>query len=448
MRERITNWFGTREIKLVLALWFLVAINMMVMELSDVVATAGFVSNLGSDYLPWLWLVMTILTLVVAGGYSVLVDRYSRLSLITWLMAAMALFYLALMLLFRAHVSDVITYPLLSVMTDQQYYILPLAFWALANDVFSVTEGKRVFPLIASGTVIGSLAGNSMAGLSAKWLEQQSAGPEAIFVLAAFLLILSVIFLRVAFFRYQVRARQSKDSDTSLSKSISVGVDYFSKVPMLTMVATLMVLSGIALAMLEFYFLRSIETNTSGNSFQFQQFLGYFKIAQTIGLLTFQWLITRRLLEKTALKTAFMILPIFLLGASGIALGVAGVWGAALGRFLARMVQRGWDDPTRKSLQGLVPDERRGRIALFMDSIFYNFATIFSSLWIAFLLWLYHSGTISDGLFRYISLGTAFVAAFGAILASLNLRRVYDKSLLDWRFARSKRKSVLDNIEF
>ena len=157
---------------------------------------------------------------------------------------------------------------------------------------------------------------------------------------------------------------------------------------MLKMVAIIMLLSGVALAMLEFYFLRSIETNTSGNSLEFQQFLGYFKTAQTIGLLTFQWLITRRLLEKVALKNSFMVLPAFLLGASGIALGLVGVWGVAIGRFFARMVQRGWDEPTRKSLQGLIPDERRGRVALFMDSVFYNFATIASSLWMALLLWL------------------------------------------------------------
>jgi len=448
VNERITNWFGTQHVKLVLALWLLLAINMMVMELSDVVATAGFVSNIGSDSLPWLWLVMTLLTLVGASGYSVLVDRYSRLNLITWLLGVMGVFYLFLMFLFRAQIPDTITFPLLSIITDQQYYILPLAFWALANDVFSVTEGKRVFPLIASGAVVGSLAGNSLAGLSAKLLEQLSAGTEAIFVLAALLLFVSVVVLRIAFFRHHVRARQSKDEDTSLMKSMQVGVEYFTKVAMLKMVAIIMFLSGMALALLEFYFLRSIETTTSGNSLEFQQFLGYFKTAQTIGLLTFQWLITRRLLEKVALKNSFMVLPVFLLSASGIALGLVGVWGVAIGRFFARMVQRGWDEPTRKSLQGLIPDERRGRVALFMDSVFYNLATIVSSMWMALLLWLMHSALITELTFQYMALGTALFAALGAMLASFNFNRVYEKSLLDWRFARSKRKSVLDNIEF
>ena len=119
-----------------------------------------------------------------------------------------------------------------------------------------------------------------------------------------------------------------------------------------------------------------------------------------------------------------------------------------VGRFLSRLVQRGWDDPSRKSLQGLIPDERRGRIALFMDSVFYNFATIFSSLLVLLLLWLMRSETITNDLIGYGSLGVACIASSGAIFAGFNLHLVYDKSLLDWRFARSKRKSVLDNIEF
>jgi len=59
-----------------------------------------------------------------------------------------------------------------------------------------------------------------------------------------------------------------------------------------------------------------------------------------------------------------------------------------------------------------------------------------------------HAGLITNDLFMQISLGVALVAALGAMIAGFNLRLVYDKSLLDWRLARSKRKSVLDNIEF
>ncbi|MDD2922506.1 MAG: hypothetical protein PHQ36_09480, partial [Anaerolineales bacterium] len=156
---------------IVFALWLLLAINMMVMELSDVVATAGFVSALGVEQLPWLWLVTTLLTLIAAGGYSVLVDRFPRLKLVSWLLFFLAVFYVGLRFLFQIGAPSWLSYPGLSIISDQQYYIMPLAFWALANDTFAMADGKRIFPLIASGAVIGGIAGNSLAGVSARILE-------------------------------------------------------------------------------------------------------------------------------------------------------------------------------------------------------------------------------------------------------------------------------------
>jgi len=448
VNSKLADFFGTENYKFVLSLWLLLAINMMVMELSDVVATAGFVSELGSDNLPWLWLIMTLLTLFVAGGYSVLVDRYSRLNLITGLLLGLAFLYLGLMYLLRTGFSEQIVYTFLSIISDQQYYILPLAFWALANDIFSLTEGKKVFSFIASGAVIGGLIGNSLAGFSAAMLNRWSAGPDLIFLLAAILLLFALVVIRVVFFRHTLKARQSRTRDTNLRESLSVGLDYFRNVEMLQMVAVIMVLSGVVLALVEFYFLRTIELSTSGDSLQFQSFLGYFKTGQTIGLLIFQWLITRHLMEKISLRNSFLFLPIFLICAVGISLALAGIMGVAIGRFIARTIQRGWDEPARKSLQGLIPDERRGRIALFMDTVFYNFATIFACLVIAMLLWLTRENVISSALYNIISLGIALTAALIATIAGINFRLVYEKSLLNWRLARSKRKSILDGLEF
>jgi AAA family ATP:ADP antiporter len=151
------------EMRLAFSLWLLIAINTLVLELSDVVATAGFISNLGVDKVPWLWIATTVLTMFAAGGYLVVIDRYSRLHLVSWLMVGLAMFYLFLEFLFAFHAPDWFTYPILYLLADQQFMIMPLAFWALASDVYAVTESKRVFPFIASGAVIGGLTGNGIA---------------------------------------------------------------------------------------------------------------------------------------------------------------------------------------------------------------------------------------------------------------------------------------------
>jgi hypothetical protein len=111
-------------------------------------------------------------------------------------------------------------------------------------------------------------------------------------------------------------------------------------------------------------------------------------------------------------------------------------------------VYSAWDDPARKSLQGLVPDEKRGRISAFMDSYFITTATVLGCAVLITLFGLVSIGTISRETAVFIYLGIAIAASLLAVLAFVYLRKVYDKSMLNYRLARSKRKSVLDGLEF
>ena len=449
MKERFLRILNIKpeEAKLAFSLWVLIAINTLVLELSDVVATAGFVSNLGVDKVPWLWIVTTLLTIFAAGGYLMVIDRFSRLHLVTWLLVGLAMFYLILEFLFAFHAPDWLTYPILYLLADQQYMIMPLAFWALASDVYAVTESKRVFPFIASGAVIGGLAGNGIAAWVTYLAERYSFGLSQIFTGVAILLILSAGLLRIVFRDTTLRTRRSREENATLRDTFNIGIDYFLNVPVLKAVGFLMLFTGIMLTLIEFNFL-SVINSSVGSDLEFQRFLGYYKAIQTTGLLLFQWLITSRLLSKVQLKNAFVVLPLAMSAASGLALGIPAILGAASARFVARTVFTAWDDPARKALQGLVPDERRGRISAFMDSYFITTATVFGCIILIILLALKSFGVITAQATVWIYLGIAVIAAVSAVITSLYLRKVYDISMLNYRLARSKRKSVLDGIEF
>lgn len=449
MKEKILRLLNLKpeEFSLAFALWLLLALNTMVLELSDVVATAGFVSNVGVKQVPWLWLVTTTITVFAAGGYAMLVDRFPRLRFISWMLISLAIFYLLLQLLFTLGAPDWLTFPALYILADQQWALMPLAFWALANDVYAVAEAKRLYPLIGSGAVVGSLAGNSLAAAMGMVMAQGMVSRSVLFSLAAGLLILGLLILRLSFRKRTVRARQSRQEDTNLRETLTIGLDYFTNVPLLKAVAVVMLLTGVGLALIEYHFLFSIEQGFSGD-LQFQTFLGAYKTVQTIGLLLFQWLITSRVLQRIPLKNAFSVLPAALTAAGGLALAVPGLLGAALARFVGRTVFTAWDEPTRKSLQGLIPDERRGRVSAFMDSYFYAAATILSSILLLVLSGVTALGWLGEGQSRLIALGVAAAAALGSIFAAWHLRSVYDQSMLNWRLARSKRKSVLDGIDF
>jgi len=244
-----------------------------------------------------------------------------------------------------------------------------------------------------------------------------------------------------------VRARQARETGINVRETAQVGVDFFKGVPLFGYLAIAMLLAGLSLTIVEYHFLSTAERAVD-NSLQFQAFYGTYKMALIMTILLSQWLVAGRLLKRVPIKDTFLVLPVALVVAVGCVLAAPGLMGAAAGRFLARWMQRAWDELARKALQGLVPDERRGRISTIMDSYFYAVATMAGCLIMGGLLLAASLGWLPDGTVITVYLLIAVLAAIGAVWASLRLRSVYDKSLLDWRLARSRRKSMLDGIEF
>jgi AAA family ATP:ADP antiporter len=435
------------EWKLVLPLFALFVINTLVLELSDVVATAGFISHIGVSGILWLWVIDMLITLVVTGACASVIDRMSRVKLMVWLLGGLTVLYLILQLLFHAGAPSWLIYPALYIMADLQLSVFPLIFWTLANDVYSVSDGKRLFPIIGAGSALGSILGNGLAAGAAVLIARTGGSELNLLIVAAAILLCGILLLWFAFRHQTVRARQARETHTGVRETIRVGTDFFKNVPFFKYLAVVMLLAGMALTIVEYNFLSATEQSlTSG--LQFQAFYGTYKLALMVSVFLCQGLLTGRLLRKVPLKNTFIVLPATLVIVAGCVLVIPGLLGAALGRFLARLVQRTWDDLARKSVQGMIPDERRGRISIVMDSYFYTIATLVGCLMIGSLLLASSWGWLSSGWVTTIYLVIAALAAIGAVWASLRLRAVYDRSLLNWRLARAHRKSVLDGVEF
>ncbi len=449
MRAKIARLLNITpgEWTLVVSLLLLLAINTTVLELSDVVSTPGFISNIGTSKILWLWLVDMAVTILSAGVYALIIDRTARIQLVGGLLIGFAFLYLLLRMLFSYGAPDWVTYPLLYILSDQQYAIFPLAFWALANDVYSMSESKRLFPVIAAGGALGNILGNGLAAGSTAIFHNQGQGVIDLLMLGAMLFLAGFALLWFTFRHHTIHARRSRESGDSARETIQEGMDFIKNVPLFSYLAIIMLLVGLALTIVEYHFLFTVD-NAMTSPDQFQMFYGLYKIAWIGMTWLVQWLVTGKLLEKLGLRNSFIVMPASLLAAIGGSLAAPGIVGGAGGRFVARLVQTAWDEPTRKSVQGLIPDERRGRVSAFLDSYFYSVATIVGCLILGALLLASSLGWLPAQVATTAYLGVAGVAAGGAVWAALRLRAVYDKSLLNWRLSRSRRKSVLDGIEF
>ncbi|RJP46887.1 MAG: hypothetical protein C4583_18070 [Anaerolineaceae bacterium] len=449
MSEERTSFLNVRpeERKLVFSLVFILAITTLVLELSDVIATGGFVSKVGPRNIFWLWIVDMVITILTAGAYALVVDRMERVRLIKYLTLAFAILFLLLRFVFSVGAPDWISYPALYILTDQFYAVFPLAFWAMVNDLYTASESKRLFPIITMGMALGSILGNGLAALSG-WILRQSGGdPASLLPMGSVLLLFGLVVLEVVFAKRTVNARQSRDEAIDVKQTVNVGLDYVRHVPIFTFLAVSMLFSGVAFTVIEFNFLSSVDQSVSQDPLQFQAFYGSFKIILIVSILLAQALFSNRFLEKIGLKNSFIFQPIALLLGSGLAFFVPGVYGAAGARYLAHLVHQSWDEPARKSLENLIPDERRGRVAVVIDRYLYDLSTIFASLILGLLMLLEPNSAVS-GIILPIYIGLAIAAACVAVWAGFRIRARYDESLLDWRLSRSRRKSVLTGIEF
>lgn len=436
------------EWSLLLTLTALLSLSAAVYELSDVIATAGFVSDVGPQSMPQLWIVTVTISLLVVGSYALIVDRMARVRLLKMLFGGFTLIYLFILALLWLNAPDWFAYPLLYITADLQMSLFPLAFWALANDLYGMSQTIRLFPVIGAGYIIGSVFGNALAVGSAVLLTRIGGDSSLLLAGAAGLLFLGLGLLVIQFRKRDVRARRAKESRISLRKSLAEALDFYQNVPLFRLLAISMLLIGFALTIIEYYFLFTIDRAASGNSLQFQAVYGSYNIIFTITAVLSQTFITGRLLGRAQLKNAFLGLPASIIAAAGIALAVPGLLGGLASRFVARLVERVWDEPARKALEGLIPDERRGNIGTFLDSHFYSIATLVGSAVLMVMFRAVALGMMSEYQSAVLYLAIAGAAGLGALTAALALRKVYDKSLLNWRLSRSRRKSVLDGIDF
>ncbi|MDD3763095.1 MAG: Npt1/Npt2 family nucleotide transporter [Nevskiales bacterium] len=120
-----------------------------------------FLEYAGAAQLPYLWTGSALLLILLMPFYQRMVERYSRLRLVLGTCGAIALLLIGFrILLMQPGVVTVIGFYLL---VDIFSVVLVEQFWSLTDSVFRSADGKRWYGLIASGGLLGGLAGGSLA---------------------------------------------------------------------------------------------------------------------------------------------------------------------------------------------------------------------------------------------------------------------------------------------
>ena len=432
------------EAGVVLPLGLRLLSNSVALSVSDVVAVSGFLSQVDVPLILAVWLIDMVLVILATGFHSLVVDRFDRVTLARAMIIGFALSYVGLRLMFVFDAPGWLNYSLLYLLAEQQWLFFPLVFWILANDVFDLAQAKRLFPVVATFGLVGQVIGLGIASIAPTvlgWVGVSSAELLTLNV-AVYVLALVLIARRLS----NLKVRPTIQQRETVRETLTEGWSFVREVPSFRYLMLAIVAGSLALTAIEFRFL-VVADRTFTDLDSFQTFYGIYLVGLTLAAIAVQGFLTSRLIEKINLKNVFFFIPLVLLAGALLMIGFPGIIGVTLGIALPYLTKDTVDDSAQKAFKALVPEERRGRVSLFMESYLYAVGTILGCIMTGAIVLL--AGRLEiENEFRIYLAGAALGALF-AIWAVSMMRSSYDSSLFNWRLKRRQhRASVLDRLDF
>lgn len=438
----------TEELPLVLTLGFVLLGNSLAIQISYVASVSGFLSKVGANQFLLVLIASSALTLITISLQSLIIDKFDRIRLIKRVSLAIAFIFLLLRLMFWLGLPDPLNYSIFYLIAEQEWLLFPIIFWVLANDIFGISQAKNIFPLISGFGFIGRLLGIGIATtypLIFKHLGIQAAALSVPLITFNAILYL-VIYLVLNFGLAKTKVRKVVQKTAGFKETLAEGFEFIQSVSSFRYLTFSLLAIAICDIIIEFHFL-AVFAEAFSNPEQYQSFYGLYRLALTLLAFLIQTFLTSQLLKGIGLKNTFLIMPIAVtLSLIYLLLLPTSVISSLIVILIFRLSWDTIDESARKSFQGLVPEERRGRVSLFMDGYLLAIGGVFGGL-ITFAIvqigvWL----DIATYYYLYLSFG--LIMAVFAIWAIFRVHQVYDKSLLNWRLKRRQRsKSVLDRLD-
>ena len=311
---------------------------------------AAFLKRYGPQYIPWMLVINGLLTFVVMG----VVDRLGRRSSDYVLLCVFLFGYAGstIALFFAVKAGFSIAYPILYQLLYLLDTILLVYLWNMAGDLFDTRQGKRIFPLITAGQVLGSTLGSfSTSPFTSSFGEDPA------------LLVFGVACFGTALFVIRTASGLMKKK-TALTggAAITSKVVRLAEVPGLIKqypIVRYLVIAGLipnVLLPIFLYQFNVIANHTFTSEQSLISFLSVFRGMTT--LTTFVLLFFMgRLYSSMGLTNASLVHPVNFAVLFGSLAAFFNIYVACYGQFTAILIQRAISGPVTKVLYNIVPRE-------------------------------------------------------------------------------------------
>lgn len=235
-----------------------------------------FISSLGADFLPYVWIATAVVLGLTIGLYHRLIAYYSRIHVVLGSCAIA----IAVLLVF---------YPLLNdsgfaqafafyIFVDMLSVILVEQFWSLTNTIFSTIEGKRWYGLIATGGLVGGVVGGIASSTLIRrfGLETMDLLPVAAGIIAL-LIALTLLMGRLGLYEEKPGVSNHEQASTGDWRAI-LHHRY------LLLIAGILLLAQIAEPIIEYQFMQMVESTIEGRDARTAYLGAFFGVLSAVAI--------------------------------------------------------------------------------------------------------------------------------------------------------------------
>ena len=317
---------------------------------------ALFLARLPATRLPWVYLMIAGFAVVLSLGPwrgRLRVSGAYNLSVVLGVCAAVTFGFWAISGS-RHHTALYALYT----WTGLEGSLAPLEFWLVLGEKYTVTQAKRIFGFVGTGSLLGAVAGAA----AARVIVAESS-PSALVLSAA------IVFAATALGPALLLKRPGRDAAVASMRewgsSLRQTLEVAQRHPYVRGLGGFVLVSTVALTLGDYVFKSTVARSVPPEELG-RFFANVYVVLNVFGLLS-QLLLSNLLFRVLGLHRALVLLPLLLgLGALGLALG---------GGLAAAMVMKGADGVLRYSVHRTgtellyvpLPDSLRSRSKPFLD---------------------------------------------------------------------------------
>ena len=294
------------EIRIALLMQLYIFLVITVLLLIKPTVTAVFLSDLGSDKLPYAYLLVAAVAVLSSFFYNWLNNRFSIKSIAISTIILFSFIFLSLSYFIQNSLFQpgllyfyYVGFSLFGVLVTSQ-------FWVIANIVFDLREAKRLFGFIGAGAIAGGIFGGYLTTLLANYFG------NSIVILVATILLLSSVPIILSIWRIRVDQlnkyiKEGRKSKNEKKVESSFGLVFKSK--HLINLASLVGVSVIVAKLIDYQF-SDLSHKAYQDPDELASFFGFWFSSFNIVSLLIQLFLTNRLLARFGISKNLLLLPL------------------------------------------------------------------------------------------------------------------------------------------